>query len=367
MAQRMRRVLALIGPYPYNPYLLFLFFFAVQFCRLASLIVEQPRGPERYEAAFLIALISLPPALIFAAAGSFLNKYRLWSKKSLLFYILEVSAVQSAVFIYSPLTTRFVKKRFNYDYHSLLDVTPELFLGTLSFALVSLALMHQAELKIRNRLEAADRLVEQLRADREELIGADEQVREQTSRFLHDRVQSDLMVVGMKLKSISGQSSTEINEVIETALTRLEKTRTNDLRDLVQILTPNFETGGIKEALRVLAVQYQDSMKIASEIEDKSEDFSSKELLGVFRIIEQSLINSLMHGPATQVLISLKTNESGVSELSVSDNGPGINLADVTSGTGTAIIDSWVGILNGKKTDDTVPGHGYRLVVNFPA
>jgi len=29
------------------------------------------------------------------------------------------------------------------------------------------------------------------------------------------------------------------------------------------------------------------------------------------------------------------------------------------------VIDSWVGILEGKKTVDTVPGHGYRLVVNF--
>jgi signal transduction histidine kinase len=72
-----------------------------------------------------------------------------------------------------------------------------------------------------------------------------------------------------------------------------------------------------------------------------------------------------MHGPATQVHISLKTIESGISELTVSDNGPGINLSDVTAGTGTAIIDSWVGILNGKKTVDTVPGHGYRLVVKF--
>jgi len=44
-----------------------------------------------------------------------------------------------------------------------------------------------------------------------------------------------------------------------------------------------------------------------------------------------------------------------------------IDLDFVDSGVGTAVVDSWVGILNGKKTVDTVPGHGYRLVVNFPA
>jgi signal transduction histidine kinase len=50
----------------------------------------------------------------------------------------------------------------------------------------------------------------------------------------------------------------------------------------------------------------------------------------------------------------------------VSDDGPGTDLDFVDSGVGTAVIDSWVGILNGKKTVDTVPGHGYRLQVAFP-
>jgi signal transduction histidine kinase len=233
--------------------------------------------------------------------------------------------------------------------------------------LFSLALIHRAERSILHRLEKAKELVEQLKSDREDLIKADEEIREQTSRFLHDRVQSDLMVVGIKLRSIAGKSTDEVNEVIEASIARLEGTRTHDLRNLVQILAPNFEAGGIKQALNVLAVQYQESMKIFTEVDEKSESLTPKELLGVFRIVEQSLINALMHGPATKVLISLKTNESGTYELTVSDNGPGINLTDVTAGTGTAIVDSWVGILEGKKTVNTVPGHGYRLVVNFPA
>jgi len=50
----------------------------------------------------------------------------------------------------------------------------------------------------------------------------------------------------------------------------------------------------------------------------------------------------------------------------ISDDGPGADLDLVSSGVGTAVIDSWVSILKGKKTVDTVPGHGYRLVINFP-
>jgi signal transduction histidine kinase len=347
--------------------LLFLFFFAVQFCRLAILIVEQPRGPERYEAAFLIALISLPPALIFAVVGFVLNKFRPWSRKSLTLYILEVSAAQSFIFIYSPLMTLFVKNRFDYDYHTLLNATPELFLGTLTFALISLALMHRAELEIRNRLEAADQLVVQLKADREELVNLDEAVRGQTSRFLHDRVQSDLMVVGMKLKSIQGSSTSEINEVIDRAIARLEDTRNADLKNIIQVLSPNFEAGGLESSIESLIKQYESNMAVLIQIGEGSEQLDSLNLLGTYRIIEQGLLNAFVHGPAKNVFVSVSTDSVGKTEILISDDGPGTDLEFVDSGVGTAVIDSWVGILNGKKTVDTVPGHGYRLVVNFPA
>ena len=335
--------------------------------RLMPIAYEVPAGPERHTATALLAVLSLIPSIFFAGIAWLYSKFRFWSDKSLVLYIAEVALAGSFIFIYFPQIKPLLKENYGYEFRTPATASPSMFISSVILFLLALALIHRAERSILKRLEAAKELVEQLKLDREELIGADEQVREQTSRFLHDRVQSDLMVVGMKLKSISGQSSSQINEVIEAALTRLEKTRTNDLRDLVQILAPNFEAGGIKQALSILAVQYQDSMKISTEIDDRSERLSPKELLGAFRIVEQSLINALMHGPATQVLISLKTNESGTSELSVSDNGPGMDFTNVTGGTGTAIIDSWVGILEGKKTVDTVPGHGYRLVVNFPA
>jgi signal transduction histidine kinase len=360
-----RKALALIGPYPYNPYLLFLFFFAVQFCRLAILIVEQPRGLERYEAAFLIALVSLPPALIFAIAGHLLNKYRPWSKKSLVFYILEVSTVQSTIFIYSPLTTNFVRTRFNYEYHTLLNATPALFLGTLFMALIALALMHRAELEISKRLEVASQLVQQLKVDREQLVNLDEAVRRQTSQFLHDRVQSDLMVVGMKLKSISGKSTHEVNEVIERAISRLENSRGKDLRELIQTLSPNFDTSGLSGSLELLSKQYESNISISVQVDVESEKLDSLYLLGIYRIVEQALLNSFVHGPAKNVLVTVSTSSDCATEISIADDGPGTDLAKIQSGVGSAIMDSWVGIVEGKKSIDSEIGHGFRIQVTF--
>jgi hypothetical protein len=364
--QKIRKYLALIGPYPYNPYLIFLLFLAIMVSRFMPIAYEVPAGPERHTAAAVLAALSLIPSIFFAGMAWLYSKFRFWSDKSLILYIAEVALAASFIFFYFPLIKPLLKENYGYEFRTPATASPSMFISSVIMFLLVLALIHRAERSILKRLETAKKLVEQLKLDREELIGADELVREQTSRFLHDRVQSDLMVVGIKLRSIAGKSTDEVNEVIEASITRLEGTRTHDLRNLVQILAPNFEAGGIKQALSILAVQYQESMKIFTEIDDRSERLSPKELLGAFRIVEQSLINALMHGPATQVLISLKTNESGTSELSVSDNGPGMDFTNVTGGTGTAIIDSWVGILEGKKTVDTVPGHGYRLVVIFP-
>jgi len=88
--------------------------------------------------------------------------------------------------------------------------------------------------------------------------------------------------------------------------------------------------------------------------------------LGTYRIIEQGLLNAFVHGPAKNVFVSVSTDSVGKTQVLISDDGPGSDLDFVDSGVGTAVIDSWVGILNGKKTVDTVPGHGYRLQVVFP-
>jgi signal transduction histidine kinase len=367
MFLKIKRVLALIGPYPYNPYLIFLLFFSLQFSRFTPLMLEEPQGIARYEAAFFILLLSIPPALSFAILAYLFSRYRFWSGKSLITYILEVTFAQSFQFLYFPITRPILVERFDYDFPPALTLTPGLFIGSLALSLFALYVMHRAERSISDRLQQANLLVKQLKADREELVNLDEAIRRQTSTFLHDRVQSDLMVVGMKLKSIQGSSSAEVNEVIDRALARLENTRSADLKNLIQVLSPNFEIGGLKGSIESLVVQYELSMAVLIEIDESSEQLDSLFLLGTYRIIEQGLLNSFVHGPAKNAFVSVTTNASSQTEILISDDGPGTDLDFVHSGVGTAVIDSWVGILGGKKTIEAMPGHGYLLRVIFPA
>jgi len=366
MNQRVRRVLALVGPYPYNPYLIFLFCFSFFFSRFASLLVDTPAGPERMRAGGVIILIALIPGSFFAVCAIILQRYRFWSSSNLFLYILEVTTAIGVFTLYPLLANPILKKMFDYQYVSPFSLSKRMFLVAIVMALFTLALMHKSERKIIVRLEKADELVEHLKADREELINLDEAIRRQTSSFLHDRVQSDLMVVGIKLKSIQGSGSDEINEVINRAVDRLENTRSADLKNIIQVLSPNFEAGGLKSSIESLIKQYESNMAVTIQVDSASEELDSRYLLGAYRIVEQGLLNSLIHGPAKKALVSITTDAAGRSEIVVSDDGPGADLDSVSSGVGTAVIDSWVSILKGKKTVDTVPGHGYRLVINFP-
>jgi len=258
-----------------------------------------------------------------------------------------------------------LRTQLGLEYSAPVTLTPALFGASLFLVLGMLAIMHHGERSIRDRLGAADKLVSKLELDREGLVKADIELREQTSRFLHDRVQSDLMVAAMKLKTVSGKSSAEVNQIIDLVISRLEQTRTTDLRDLVQVLAPHFEANGFRESVRVLASPYKATMEIEIVVDDASEALGHDVLLGAFRIIEQGLLNALVHGPAKHVKVSLTTDAQRQSLLEISDDGPGSVSGSESPGVGTAVIDSWLSILNGVKTIETVQGYGYRLTVSF--
>jgi len=367
MAISFRKGLKLIGPYPYNPYLIFLFFSSIFLSRFAPFISLAPAGSERWRAAALVILASSIPGFLFAGGAILLKRFRFWSGESTFLYILEVAFFLFLNLLALRQIMHFLTDQIGDFGRNLLPLSFNVFIITLALGLIMLALMHKAERRIVERLNAATDLVTQLEAEREGLIHSDENLRRQTSQFLHDRVQSDLMVVGMKLKSISGKSSAEVNEVIDRAIIRLETTRASDLKNLIQVLTPNLEAGSLQAALDVLLEQYRTNMEVSVKIDAATEALDSETLLGIFRIVEQSILNAFVHGPAKRVQVNVSTDSMGVTDIIVSDDGPGVSVEKITSGLGTSIIDSWVGIFNGSKEIDSAPGHGYQLHVTFIA
>jgi len=138
------------------------------------------------------------------------------------------------------------------------------------------------------------------------------------------------------------------------------------LRNLVQILTPNLNGGGLIHSLQVLTNQYIATFKVDLKFTGEIDSISENHQLGIYRITEQALLNCLIHGPSKNVQLEINLNSAGKINISVSDDGPGIDLSDASPGVGTAIIDSWVSILNGSRKIISRPGAGYKLEVEFP-
>ena len=367
MKRSLRDTLRLIGPYPYNPKLMFLFFVAFYFSRFVPTILEKSEGRERISMAFVVMILAATPAAFFAGGAFLLQKFRFWSPESLIFYIGEVILVQTLLFFSAPTITAILNRFFRVNLQFPMVMSFGLAVGSTVLVLVLLAVMHNAERGVVERLRKADELISKLEADRRDLIFSDEELRRQTSQFLHDRVQSDLMVVAMKLKSIENQTTEDVGKVISKSIARLEGIRSSDLRNLVQILTPNFQTGGLAEGISLLRTHYASSFTLNFLLTESIEDLSERYLLGIFRITEQCLLNSLVHGPANAVTVNLDRIDKKRLSLKIGDDGPGTDPAHIASGVGSAIIDSWVSILCGAKTIKTSEGNGFSLEVIFPS
>ena len=95
-------------------------------------------------------------------------------------------------------------------------------------------------------------------------------------------------------------------------------------------------------------------------IESIDEEFK----LGIYRIIEQGVINAIKHGPAKNVAITVGERALGTLYVEIKDDGPWSKA--ISSGKGTVIIDSWVSKLGGRKEIESTPGKGFTLRILIP-
>jgi glucose-6-phosphate-specific signal transduction histidine kinase len=68
--------------------------------------------------------------------------------------------------------------------------------------------------------------------------------------------------------------------------------------------------------------------------------------LGLYRIVEQALLNSILHGKASAFSVTVSKTEPGW-KMEISNNGAGFNPQTALQGHGFAVIDSWVSKLHG--------------------
>ena len=214
-------------------------------------------------------------------------------------------------------------------------------LRSIVFALILLAILGASQRRLQAQVDRADDALAALRQQAEALLTADEQVRRQVSLLLHDRVQAGLIAACLRLRRSLGpipDRDAEVARVVD----QLEELRTLDVRRAVHALSPNLSEVDLVTALEELGETYRPAMTVTCAIQDGL-DIPEDLRLGIYRVVEQCLLNSAMHGEAEHCRIEFRYAEPDI-DVTVTDDGIGLSHG-ATSGFGTTLIDTWCRVL----------------------
>lgn len=208
--------------------------------------------------------------------------------------------------------------------------------------LIVSALVGIAESRLREQVIRAQEALEDANRQRNIVLTADEETRRDIATFLHNRVQAGLVVTAMQLKMTAAKIQAPHRRELLSLVAELEDIRRFELRSAAQQLSPDLQITGFREALGELFAGYAKSMAIQSTIDPDIEQLDREIQLALYRICEQALLNSVVHGEARECAVSVRISEGGEVIIMIQNDGVGLPKPLPRNGSGSAIIDSWV-------------------------
>lgn len=185
---------------------------------------------------------------------------------------------------------------------------------------------NQAAISLRNA-----ELYQSLRAEQERIIRAQEEVRHQLARDLHDNTAQMLSFIIMNLDLTRQMLPKHDNESIRAELDRLEelaRQANREVRTLLFELRPIIlESRGLIPALHSYHNQLNESMSCKIHLDAKPLNFQIK--LGgastIFTIIQEAVNNIRKHAKANNIWIQVKADDKNLI-FSVDDDGVGFDF-----------------------------------------
>ena len=251
-----------------------------------------------------------------------------------------------------------------------LDVFLFLFVGMLALALLAGAVIIFFFFYQKKVLHHQLRLSEIETAHREELLHSNiEQVETERHRIatdLHDELGGIFSTLKLKINQLDRPENlhrllSESREIIDTGI--------DSVRRISHSITPpGLEMFGLDDALSSLC-QKADSPQLNIDFICSS-DFPRLEVkleLGLYRIVQELLNNSIRHAEASKIDLHLSPSEGQIS-LIYSDNGKGFDPAILQDrrGLGLKNIEARANYLNATVDWYTQPGEGLKTIVKVP-
>lgn len=199
-------------------------------------------------------------------------------------------------------------------------------------------------------LEKSRQRASELETYQIDLLTNQDEFRKSVFEYLHDTVQGRLFSVGVQLTEATRELSGKNAELVELAIAEIEKIRQKDIKSIGVSLNPPIATFGLIPSLQgllardVAVCQGKFYDLLDPPLTKREEDLWG---LGMYRIVEQAIINALVHGNATEVEVSLGRRKNSI-EMKISNNGSGLRSKFLVPGHGFSVIDGWMSKLGGR-------------------
>lgn len=187
---------------------------------------------------------------------------------------------------------------------------------------------------------------------------------------LHDGVVQTFSAAKMNLSGITGSvnfTNQAHQKVYENTMAMIDE-GCSELRTISHTMMPEvLLKKGLTEALRELVNRIdQKSIDINLGVYGLHQRLSPGIETSVYRIVQESLNNTIKHANATSMDIQLSLDDDRLN-LTIEDNGKGFDTAQVSkAGIGLRNITSRVNLLLGKIDIDSSEGKGTLLAISLP-
>jgi signal transduction histidine kinase len=216
----------------------------------------------------------------------------------------------------------------------------------------AISLMGNLYLKLHREIEEKNTALKLVQTQNRVLIESEENSRATLASFLHDRVQASLVTVSMQISEIGKSLAEEDSRRLNSIIAELEHIRAVEVRNASVRLSPDLSVVGLIPAVKSLLESYSPSTKSTVTVESSAENWITYEpakdqcFLGIYRIVQQVTLNAVVHGRATNIEVRFSSNVRGNrGRVQVLNDGHPLPENPIP-GTGTAIINSWISILN---------------------
>jgi PAS domain S-box-containing protein len=224
------------------------------------------------------------------------------------------------------------------------------------------------DISLRKQLQ--ERLIaEQKRYQRKltrQIINAQEREREKIGYELHDNVNQILTTVKLYLEmaistpDMSGKLLPKSVEHVMNCIT--------EIRNLSRELSATtLGTQSLIDSMKALieTVQFSGKINIRFNYDNYHTTLEKEQKQSLYRILQEQLTNIIRHAQATEVVVIL-SQEGGVTELQIHDNGRGFDVDARRNGVGLNNISSRAKAFGGDMKIVSARGQGCRLQVWLP-